>query len=353
MKYLICQDWPNTTNNHAGIKYLCNYLEITYPKEFSAIISPDYKLGKRHSSSKIKHKICVSYLKFRYVFHMLKITISLIKKIKEGDSILFMEYMDLHYPQSLFAKIIRIKCPYIKLYGMIHLVPLRILSKYNKKDINRLVQPLDKIITLGHSLSTFFEDQGVPKDRIITSFHYVDSYYDRKKLDLHSKNVENKLSVIAMGNQMRNIDILKEVVLKNANCNFIICQGMNDMSSSFLGCENVELIPFVPEDILRDLMSKSDISLNVMIDTVGSNVIVTSMAMGLAMICSNVGSIKDYCSEENTIFCDNNDVSSFSDAIKKLSYDVDLLNKMKEMSYERSKRFSIENFYNFINIHLL
>ena len=49
-------------------------------------------------------------------------------------------------------------------------------------------------------------------------------------------------------------------------------------------------------------MANADISPNVMEDTVGSNVIVTSLAMGLAMICSNVGSIKDYCDDSNTIF---------------------------------------------------
>ncbi|UVV76520.1 glycosyltransferase family 4 protein [Bacteroides fragilis] len=50
-------------------------------------------------------------------------------------------------------------------------------------------------------------------------------------------------------------------------------------------------------------MNKADVSLNIMKDTIGSNVIVTSMAMGLAMVVSDVGSIRDYVDESNGLFC--------------------------------------------------
>ena len=65
----------------------------------------------------------------------------------------------------------------------------------------------------------------------------------------------------------------------------------------------MKLIPFVEEENLRRYMEQSDISLNVMHDTIGSNVIVTSMASGLAMVVSDVGSIHDYCDERNSVFC--------------------------------------------------
>ena len=34
MIYLICQDWSNTSNNHAGIKYLCNQIQEMYPESY-------------------------------------------------------------------------------------------------------------------------------------------------------------------------------------------------------------------------------------------------------------------------------------------------------------------------------
>lgn len=58
-------------------------------------------------------------------------------------------------------------------------------------------------------------------------------------------------------------------------------------------------------------MVNVDILLNVMEDIVGSNVIVILLVMGLVMICSNVGFIKDYCDDSNIIFCNNFNVEDF------------------------------------------
>lgn len=74
------------------------------------------------------------------------------------------------------------------------------------------------------------------------------------------------------------------------------------MDDLFPKTPNVELKGFLEEDELRHQMDIADVSLNVMEDTVGSNVITTSMAMGLAMIVSDVGSIRDYCNDANALF---------------------------------------------------
>ena len=58
----------------------------------------------------------------------------------------------------------------------------------------------------------------------------------------------------------------------------------------------------------------------------GAKVVVTSMAMGLAMVVSDVGSIHDYCDDSNAIFCKNTD--DFCEAITALSNDR---NRLKEM----------------------
>ena len=143
---------------------------------------------------------------------------------------------------------------------------------------------------------------------------------------------------------MRNITLLEKIVTTNSNVDFTICQGMYDMSYIFKHQNNVTLIPFVKEEELRCKMNEADISLNVMEDTIGSNVIVTSLAMGLAMICSDVGSIRDYCDESNTIFCQNNDVSQFSDAITILSQNRNKLAAMQKSAIQKSKLLTIERF---------
>lgn len=99
---------------------------------------------------------------------------------------------------------------------------------------------------------------------------------------------------------------------------------------------------YLPEDELRNLMDISDVSLNIMEDTVGSNVITTSMAMGLAMIVTDVGSIHDYCDESNTIFCNNN-VNSIVKAIQKITSSPKDMYNMKTSSIAKSKLLRIES----------
>ena len=174
-------------------------------------------------------------------------------------------------------------------------------------------------MTLGSSLTTYFKDKGIAENRLITTFHYVANDYYKKEFI----KIDAEVRVIAMGNQMRNIQLLKSIVAELPQVEFIICQGVGDMRKDFEGFTNVKLIPFVSEDELKSYMDISDISLNVMQNAIGSNVIVTSMAKGLAMVCSDVGSIHDYCSDENCIFCQNESAGSFTNAIMQLVNDKD------------------------------
>ena len=90
-------------------------------------------------------------------------------------------------------------------------------------------------------------------------------------------------------------------------------------------------------------MNEADISLNVMIDTIGSNVITTSLAMNLAMVVSDVGSIRDYCDDENALFCQSED--DFVESLSYLAQNIDKVHSMKIASGDRAKKLSIPRFY--------
>lgn len=77
-------------------------------------------------------------------------------------------------------------------------------------------------------------------------------------------------------------------------------------------------------------------------DTVGSNVITTSLAMGLAMVVSDVGSIRDYCDKTNTLFCKNN-AEDFVNALNTLKKDPLLVSRMQNASIDLSQKLKIEN----------
>lgn len=346
MDYLICQEWSNTTNNHAGIKYLCMQMEKRHPNEYKAIVIPDYnKNFSKWSIVRVIKKMWVDKMFKRYIQ---KVFSQLSAILQSSDRVFLMEYMELLYPQLWLAKQLKQKFPEIKLYGLVHLVPSKLEQGFGKDAFVEWTDSVDVIMTLGSSLSKYFINKGLTLEKVFTAFHYVDDYYYNQN-PIHQHEIPR---VIAMGNQMRNVALLQEIVKKSPNIEFTICQGVADLSRYFEHYQNVQLIPFVSEEELRQYMLDSDISLNVMKDTIGSNVIVTSMAMGLAMVCSDVGSIRDYCDEDNTIFCLNEDPQTFSTALQKLSTDEKLLIKMKKASRENARRLCIESFCKYIQQHL-
>lgn len=345
MIYLLSQDWSNTSNNHAGMKYLCNQLQEKYPNDYKSIVIPDF-VGANPPRNRIFRKWVYLKAKLNHAILLSCIYRKLVKTIKQGDVVVLMEYMDLLYRTKNFAYKIKSNIPGVSLYAMVHLVPGKLNRLFSSNDeLQDWVRPIDKILTLGSSLTDYFVSRGIDRNIIHTTFHYVDEYYFKTS----SISISSTPVVIAMGNQMRNVKMLKEVVDNNQEVNFVICQGLQDMSDVFSNNKNVKLIPFVREEELREYMDKADISLNIMEDTIGSNVIVTSLAMGLAMICSDVGSIRDYCSNKDTLFC--NTAKDFTNAIRLLSEDKELLYSMKNNALLKYNSLKIEAFHdNFQNM---
>lgn len=342
MIFLISQEWSNTSENHAGMKYLCNKLQELYPDVYKSLVIPCYFCDNRLYSNRIVRMFQLLRARCKSLMYCRRLSKKLCTAINSRDVVFLMEYLERLSPMNLIAAYVHKSKPSVCLWAMVHLVPAKIDASFLKnKEFFRWLNDIKLIFTLGHTLSDYLTSRGILENKLVTSFHYVDKYYLKKNIQPNNGRVK----IIAMGNQMRNIKLLRKIVGENLNADFTICQGVVDMSAFFSEFDNVRLIPYVAESDLRNYMDESDISLNVMEDTIGSNVIVTSMAMGLAMICSDVGSIRDYCDESNTIFCNNNCVEDFSNAIKKLSEDSDLLYSMRLSAQHKAMLFSIENFH--------
>jgi hypothetical protein len=132
------------------------------------------------------------------------------------------------------------------------------------------------------------------------------------------------------------------------NVNFYLLQGIAKIDHLiFDDYKNVRVFGFLEEQQLKEILDECDISLNVMLDTIGSNVITTSMAMELAMLVSDVGSIRDYCNETNAFFCKS--VNDFIFALNKLDQERDILFNMQKKSFLLSKKFDAGIFYNKLN----
>ena len=231
MIYLISQDWRNTSNNHAGIKYLCNTLSNKMPNEFYSIVLPCFDTKSR-TDNRFLNKLVLEKSRWQHK----KIQNAIIQKlsilVKPGDTVFVMEYMEQLFPMFQFVKKVRQLSPFLKIYAMVHLVPDKLNRNFPaNSSVLEWVDPIDRVFTLGSSLSDFLIKKGVPQNKVVTTFHYVDSYYF-KNTEIFKKD-NQPLNVLAMGNQVRNIQLLKEVVTKSPQVSFVICQGTADMSSIF------------------------------------------------------------------------------------------------------------------------
>ena len=179
---------------------------------------------------------------------------------------------------------------------------------------------------------------GIDDNKIFKTFHYVDTeYYKPSNL-----KTTDSFNVLVQGNQLRDYNLLKEIIVQCPDINFIIMQGIQDLSHLFSDIENVKLKGFVTENELLVIMQNSDASLSVMEYTLGSNVITTSMACGLAMVVSDVGSIRDYCNVENYRFCATKE--EFVDALNFLKLHNEKCYSMKQNSRTKALNFSKEKF---------
>lgn len=344
MKYLLYIDWPNTSKNHAGIKYLCNFLAEHYPEEFVAIPLVPLSHTKRRKLWKV----------FRGLFYLLEHGINvyrrkgvlrqqaveLSKRLTASDEVMLMEYMHPEVDQLEVASQLRHLHTPAKIIGMAHMPPAFMDENFpTATKLRSWTDLCDKIITLGSSLTTYFINRGIAPDKLVTTFHYVDDYYLNNDICPHSH-----LTVIEQGFNARNYELLRAVIEHNPNVYFVICQGVANLSS-LKEFSNVRVVPFIPEEELRGLMSEADVSLNIMNDTIGSNVIVTSLAMGLAMVCSDVGSIHDYCDDSNTLFCRSLD--DFNAALQRMESDPDLVYCMRQSARQNAERLRLSNFYAF------
>ena len=66
MIYLICQDWSNTSNNHAGIKYLCNQIQEMYPESYKTFVIPAFWNDRSKSPIRIIASLQYHFARYKH-----------------------------------------------------------------------------------------------------------------------------------------------------------------------------------------------------------------------------------------------------------------------------------------------
>lgn len=351
MKYLIVQDWPSTHGNHAGMVHMCNLLAAKFPDEYTVIVKEQQRKFSQTSNWLLRKLVGMQaryYSRHVFVREYKKLCKQMFQDLKDGDKVFLLEYMFPYASQLEIAVHIHQKFPNVKVYGLCHLTRSFFKDERIYPDLLKTwPQYTTKLLTFGHSLTDYFVENGVPSDMVSTGRHYVDDEYYH--VDAVRDCLTGCLRALVMGSMQRDYGFLADIVFSTPNIQWIICRGRNaSVDRMFDGCKNVTLKGFLLEVELRRLMHESDVSVNIMADTIGSNVITTSLAMGMAMVCSDVGSIRDYCNDENSLFCENTP-ESFIDALKKLDSDRKLVMAMKAHSLRQAELINIQSIHRWFN----
>ena len=313
--------YPLSGNNHAGMVHFAHALKQNLP--FEVILFEGIPTFKKTFFGKQKN-------------NKVQFFNEIINTIQSDDKILFLEYMGTHeamYQVELLTEI-RMKGFKNKVYSLIHLPFRNYIEYFSPNYIDDALRNTDKIIVYGSSLKKDIEYWGFG-DKVLDTFHFVDNdfFCDKSLRDFNSR-----LKVIIWGNTFRNITYLRKIVSECPEMDFIFCIGKKPYKG-LLPFPNVQVFEYVEEDKLLNLLQNAHVNLSVMYDTIGSNVIVISKSCGLVNVVSNVGSIKNYCTTEDSFICD--EVGSFISALKGLETNRLLLETMSKKSKHSSENFSL------------
>jgi glycosyltransferase involved in cell wall biosynthesis len=325
--FIVCVRWLSTYNNHAGIYYFLKKTAKLFPGFSQIIAVPEIKgIYGRHPEF------------YRFVNFLVTGYIRIL--VRPDDIVFLAEYFfnSSGMEQAYIAERLRGRA---KIAALAHLAPREISERYSDNEIFKNISYADKLLVMGNDLRNFYIAKGAPPEKISVVLHGVDNaYYGVKYRKI--KN-DGPLVVLFCGNVQRNYDVLSEIIKGTPEIQYHICRGRNIyLDERFAECMNVSLHTQIEENELRRIMCESDVSLNPMNDVVGSNVIVSSLSCGLAMVCSDVGSIRDYVPENAGLLFKN--TQEAVEALRCLDKDRFLLHTLQMESLKKSKEIDFPLF---------
>lgn len=300
---------------------------------------PDLDLGfKNIFLKKINHVLTRISLFFIHIM----ISFKLILLIKNNDKLLLFEYLTPGIREDIIARLVYFfagkKC---KVFCLVHLTPRKLSLIYSEKIIQRRMRFVDGIITLGSSLSFYLKS--ILDKPTATLLHYADLQFYYLKDREHNA----VLNVLILGQQERDYERLIEFVSCNVYVNYHIIISNQSIIDRLNLFKNVKCYCGIDEAELVQIMDKCEVSLNFMLDVVGSNVISTCISKGIVSIVSDLGSIRDYLSEKDTLFCQT--FSDFSLNLKRINENRILLKEFRENLIMKRSLLSVKLFENALN----
>ena len=202
------------------------------------------------------------------------------------------------------------------------------------------VSRADAIVVVGSSQLDFFRGL-TGRDNVYLVPHGIDTGFFTPP---ERKDWDGPLRCIVVGWWLRDVDAIKKVIatfgeLQARKIEFHIV-AFDWCLKHYEGLKNVHLHCSIPDERLREMYRNAHLLLLPLNDCTANNAVLESMACGLPVFTSEVGSIRDYVDDSCGRLVPLHDADALVDALIQADEDRDLLRRMGAAARAKAEQFS-------------
>lgn len=182
----------------------------------------------------------------------------------------------------------------------------------------KLLGNANGIFLVGSSQLPFFSS--LPPKKIHCIPHGIDTDFFQPVNNPRPANTP-PFRCITVGNWLRDIDLLKKIILAAGPDLHFDLVGLPGLTQHFASDTQVTVHPHCNDTALLALYQNADLGLMPLIDSTANNGLLEMMACGLPIITNSVGSVPDYLDDHSAILIANRSQRDFLAAVRQLAED--------------------------------
>jgi glycosyltransferase involved in cell wall biosynthesis len=217
-----------------------------------------------------------------------------------------------------------------RMVGTFHNCPDQAEGLYN---FPRRLKAIDHFIIVSSCQADGLIRGGVPADKISVVLHGVDSSHFSPR----ERHARDKFRVLSVGSWRRDFACMEEVFRRLSAQPGIemVCLVEARWRQKWSGIPNLRLPERVSDSELLELYRSSDVMLMCAEASTANNALVEGLACGLPIVGTDVGGVREYCTESAGMFFNAGDATGAVDAVLKLRGSEEFLWKLSQGARRR------------------
>ncbi|MBI5142503.1 MAG: glycosyltransferase family 4 protein [Nitrospirae bacterium] len=231
----------------------------------------------------------------------------------------------------------RINRKRFKVVATYHQPPAELCKTFLRYD---RLSDLDMVIVLGSNQVKYFSDYGVAgKLRVIP--HGVDVDF----FTANTSGIDQEYACITVGHWLRDFRALNAVIeSSDSRIRFHVVAYPEVIEQfGFKRSPRMVLHTGISDEALIALYRSSMVGFMPLLDGVANNSILEMMSVGLPIVTTDVGAVREYTADGTAVLCANGDVTDMRNNIERLVFDDNLRLTMGRRGRERALSLSWRN----------